>query len=141
MKEIKFINELVKLKNVKSLFFYTNRNSIIFISLLILFYFLPNELIYNSRSFCIHKYLLGFECPGCGMTRALFSFLHLNFVDSLKYNFAVIPLFFLLLLEIFNIFKSFKHSDCIQKYSYFIFILFIFVKYTLTIFHLFINFN
>jgi hypothetical protein len=139
MKVIRFINELIKLKNVKTSYVYTNRNSIIFISLLIIFYFLPNELIYNSRSFCIHNYLLGFDCPGCGMTRALFSLFHLNLADSLNYNFAVIPLFLILLLEIFNIFNRFKQFDYIKKY--FNFISFIFVKYILSIFHLFFNFN
>ncbi len=43
---------------------------------------------------CPFKYLTGFECPGCGMTRAFISISQLKFYDALKYNFISYPLIF-----------------------------------------------
>lgn len=52
---------------------------------------------------CPIKYVIGFPCPTCGMTRAWFCALHLNFRDAFFYH----PLFFTApLLILFIIFKD-----------------------------------
>lgn len=63
----------------------------------VIFFFWPSEEIYNGHSVCLFRNLLGIECYGCGMVRALYSAIHLNFSESLSYNpFVVIvaPLLF-----------------------------------------------
>lgn len=35
---------------------------------------------------CPTKALFGIDCPGCGSTRMLYSLLHLDLVDALRYN-------------------------------------------------------
>lgn len=43
---------------------------------------------------CIFHDLTGFYCPGCGITRMLFSILKLDFYQAFRYN----PLVFILLI-------------------------------------------
>ena len=64
-------------------------------------YFIPHAFLFNnSQTLCIHKRMLGFDCPGCGMTRALYSFLHLDFNTALHLNYGVFALAPLLITEI-----------------------------------------
>ena len=35
---------------------------------------------------CLFKYLFGFPCPGCGMTSAVISALHLSFADAFRHH-------------------------------------------------------
>lgn len=37
---------------------------------------------------CPVRALTGFNCPGCGNTRAMIALLHLRFLESLSYNYA-----------------------------------------------------
>lgn len=39
---------------------------------------------------CTIKLLTGYDCPGCGATRALHAALHGNFAAALRYNFFLI---------------------------------------------------
>lgn len=39
-------------------------------------------------SFCLFKAVLGWDCLGCGMTRATCSVLHLNFKEAITFNLA-----------------------------------------------------
>ena len=57
---------------------------------------------------CIWRYLTGFPCPGCGITRALFAALHLDFRLALSYNFMFWSVPVLILAVIMNgrIFKN-----------------------------------
>jgi hypothetical protein len=51
---------------------------------------------------CLIKDLLGRECPGCGMMRAVRNLLHGNFDRALHYNklaFIVLPLLFYLYIR------------------------------------------
>lgn len=53
------------------------------------------ERILHGRSVCLFRNLFGTECYGCGMTRALFSLLHLDFAGAWHYHrmvFIVAPL-------------------------------------------------
>ena len=42
---------------------------------------------------CLMKYFTGFSCPGCGISRAIFAALKLNFEDAFSYH----PIWFLIL--------------------------------------------
>ena len=57
---------------------------------------------------CIWRYLTGFPCPGCGITRALFAALNLDFRLALSYNFMFwsVPLLVLAVVMNGRIFKN-----------------------------------
>jgi len=44
----------------------------------------------ENKSFCLYTNLFGFHCPGCGMTRAMFSIMHFQFNNAIRYNRLVI---------------------------------------------------
>jgi len=76
-------------------------NNIFLFIILIVIFFLPSFITANiSFCFCLHKYLFGIDCPGCGMIRALHSIMHLNFIDAINYNYSVFALFPYLILEL-----------------------------------------
>ena len=47
----------------------------------------------ENKSFCLYTNIFGFHCPGCGMTRAMFSMLHFQFNMAIRYNRFVILVF------------------------------------------------
>lgn len=51
---------------------------------------IPAERIMHGHSVCLFRNLFGTECYGCGMTRALFSLLHLDFGAAWEYNRLVV---------------------------------------------------
>jgi hypothetical protein len=62
---------------------------IYFIGVLILpmiLYLIPLEWIRHQHSICIFKNIIGFECYGCGMFRAILSALHLQIKTAFMYN-------------------------------------------------------
>lgn len=64
---------------------------------------------------CFFKKVTGFQCPGCGMTRSIRSFLHFEFKKSFHYNklpFTIVPLIFV------NVFITDN-----KKKNYFIYLL------------------
>ena len=89
------------LQNIKYSISTRNISTIVLTVGLLTVYFLPTEFLFNSsQTFCIHKKLLHFDCPGCGMTRALYSFMHFRFYDAVNFNFGVFTLVPLLTTEI-----------------------------------------
>lgn len=68
---------------------FKNRN-IIFLTFLVLFWFLPMKWLENSTSICIYKNLIGHECIGCGITRAIHQAIHFNFKIAYEYNHLII---------------------------------------------------
>lgn len=58
---------------------------------------------------CIIKLTIGFPCPGCGMSRAMFALLQFDFVKAFEYN----PFIFALPLFILGI--AFKHLSIVKK--------------------------
>ena len=52
-------------------------------------YIIPLEYVEN-KSFCLFCNLFGFTCFGCGMTRAIFNLLHLNFSKAIDFNIGII---------------------------------------------------
>ena len=96
-------------------------STIILTAGLLTVYFLPTEfLFHNPTSFCIHKNLLHFDCPGCGMTRALYSFLHLDFNTALHLNFGIFALAPLLITEIGLGLKFNRELFKIKKVLYYV---------------------
>ncbi|WP_374166933.1 DUF2752 domain-containing protein [Arcticibacter sp. MXS-1] len=67
------------------------------------FYFLPERFFttgLSENSYCLHKQLLGFNCPGCGFTRATFFLLHAQYSKALSLNPTVVFLLPILATEI-----------------------------------------
>lgn len=62
----------------------------------VLFFFDPMTSAFYPR--CPSKLLTGYDCPGCGTTRALHALVHLDFGAALRYNAALFVLGPLLLL-------------------------------------------
>ncbi len=65
---------------------------LILISFLII-YFILNELL-DVGIPCLFYEITGYYCPGCGITRLLFSLLKLDFYQAFRYN----PLIFILII-------------------------------------------
>ncbi len=75
-------------------------------------FFIPYQILFNGNSWCIHKNLIGFECPGCGMTRALYSLLHADLRTALGYNFCVVILLPVIFIEIY---LGFNYSERLSR--------------------------
>ena len=56
---------------------------------------------------CVYLYFLGISCPGCGMTRAWLSVLHLDFYSAFNFNpmFWSVPIVYLYILYDGKLFK------------------------------------
>lgn len=90
---------------------------LLLVILLVGYYFLNFK--YNFGIPCIFYKITGYKCPGCGITRALFSILNGNIKEAFNYNkllFIVAPF-----LMIYFIYKSYiyildkKESKNINK--------------------------
>lgn len=52
--------------------------------------FIPYKILCEeSHPLCLHLYLFGFQCPLCGMTRAVHQFTHLQIASAIHYNVVV----------------------------------------------------
>ena len=84
-------------------------------------YFIPRKVMLGSRhlQLCLSQRYLGIDCPGCGMTRALYSFMHGNFRVALHFNLAILSIIPVLLTEILMITRhQNKILLCTRKVSY-----------------------
>lgn len=62
-----------------------------------LLYLLPRSVIFSGEHpICLFKNLLGTECWGCGITRAVLSVMYLDFSGAWEYNHFVVVVFPLL---------------------------------------------
>jgi len=69
----------------------------------------PLSNLESLPSVCLYKNILGRKCPGCGMTRAALSLLHLHFADAFAFNRMIIIVFPLILfLSCRNLVKDVK---------------------------------
>jgi len=74
---------------------------------------IPRDILFDeTHVVCIQYYLFGFQCPLCGMTRAVYEFTHLHFASAISYNMVVALLPLYLLMDIATIF--FKQNLVIQ---------------------------
>ena len=66
---------------------------ILMVILILTFYYFYN--IYNIGIPCVFKTITGYNCPGCGLTRAVGEIINFDFKKALEYNssvFIVLPL-------------------------------------------------
>jgi len=71
---------------------------------------------------CPFKYITGYSCPGCGLTRAFLSTAHWHFIEALQYNALVLIFFpFLLYRFIQRISETFFHEYPQIKVPFFLF--------------------
>ena len=74
---------------------------LIVVLILTVLYFIPDHFLFEGKeSLCLHKMILGIECPLCGMTRAAHELLHLRFLSAFQYNFTVYLLSFFILTDL-----------------------------------------
>jgi len=59
---------------------------------------------------CFYKSILGIECPGCGMQRALIVLLRGDLIGSLKLYPALIPTIVMLVLLVVHVFYHLKYG-------------------------------
>lgn len=90
------------------------KNYIIGIILLISYLIIGHK--YGIYLFCpIHK-ILGLYCPGCGITRMLYSILKLDFYKAFRYNVLLFILFFpAVFLFIENLYSIQKDRKSLYK--------------------------
>lgn len=81
------------MKNIRNI-----KNKILFFTIIAVFYSIA--FLLNIK--CIFKTLTGYICPGCGMTRAFLSIIHLDFKSAFNYN----PMIFMMPVFIIYIFKD-----------------------------------
>lgn len=65
---------------------------VLFLLILLLFIIVHNDRlvpILNYVPKCVFHKVTGFDCPGCGMTRASIALVKFNFIESIKFNAAV----------------------------------------------------
>ena len=97
-----------ELTNKKLYIQITNNQSIRLLALFVLVLvvaLMPREILFDkTHVVCIHYYLLGFQCPLCGMTRAVHEFTHLQFASAINYNAVVALLPLYLITDIATIF-------------------------------------
>lgn len=105
-------------------------SSIFLVALLGLVYLLPISYLFDiKQTMCIHKILFHFDCPGCGMTRAIYSFLHFNFREAVKLNFGVLFIIPLFIFEIMLTIRFNRLLDYLKNIFYFCFMFSLVVIY------------
>jgi hypothetical protein len=87
-------------------------STIFLVCLITIVYFTPKTLLFDTTrpTLCICKRFFGFDCLGCGLTRALYSFLHGDFKNAFELNLAIIlivPICFIEILITIN-------SSCVK---------------------------
>ena len=107
-----------------------NKNKVIskligLIILLVIYYFL--NLIFNFSIPCLFNKITHLYCPGCGITRMLFSFFKLDFYQAFRYNPLVfLLLVFYILISIYNLIFT-KKIKFTERFNYLL--LFIVILY------------
>ena len=92
----------------------------IFLFFLFIIYYLLNKKIGIGIP-CVFHELTGLYCPGCGITRLLFSLLELNFFQAFRSNPLVFILLILIILYLIlkQILKRFNINLTIPNYIYY----------------------
>lgn len=89
----------------------------------VLFALLPTSFIEGLPDICVFRRFFGFECPGCGMTRALSALLHGDLDAAWGFNRGVLVVFPMLCFivakriwnDVKNTFMKESGTHCIEK--------------------------
>lgn len=82
------------------------------------YYFLNTK--YNINIECLFHKFTGFYCPGCGITRCLFSIIKLDFKSAFNYNmlvFIMLPFFIIYYIYLNVIYILNKKNVILEKIS------------------------
>jgi len=63
---------------------------ILFLILPVILYIIPADYFDFGTTLCIVKNLTDHDCPGCGMTRAIFHLIHFEYGAAVQYNKGVV---------------------------------------------------
>ena len=107
------------MRNIKKAIFKGNLKNIVKTGIFFTLFLLPFLLSFVSldklegkHSICLFKNVLGIECYGCGITKAVIASIQLDFIRAFKYNkliVIVMPLIvYLWIKEIVKRFKEFR---------------------------------
>ena len=113
-----------------------------FISILLLsFLYYKINKTYHIGFNCIFHEITNLYCPGCGITRAIFSLMELNIINAIKYNIlivTVIPLIIVnYLVKIINWINLKKQKELYPKSIWNIILIFVILFGILRNFELF----
>lgn len=87
---------MLKSKLVNRLILY-----LLLVVILAVLYFIPDRILFDNKySLCLHKIILGIECPLCGMTRAAHELLNFRFLSAFQYNFTIYILSLFILIDL-----------------------------------------
>jgi len=78
---------------------------------------------------CFYKSVLGIDCPGCGMQRALIAMLRGDLISSLKLYPALIPTVAMLVLLVVHVFYQLKNGARILTWLFILNVVIIFISY------------
>ncbi len=57
----------------------------------VVLYFMPASWLFGEGpGLCLHRYMFGFGCPGCGMTRGFYLLIHAHFEEAVMMNPAIL---------------------------------------------------
>jgi hypothetical protein len=105
-------------------------STIILLFGLIIVYMLPKNILFENKStFCVHKILFDFDCPGCGMTRALNLALHGAFKEAATFNVAVYPFLVVVITYLLENLSCNKKTLLFYKFSLIFFTITILSQY------------
>jgi len=63
----------------------------------LIFFCIPKDYLGETYPICLFRILFNINCIGCGTTRAVWSIIHLRFLDAIEYNKLIVITFPLLL--------------------------------------------
>ena len=97
----------------------TNNQSIrllVLLFLVLVVALISRDILFDeTRVVCIHYYLFGFQCPLCGMTRAVHEVAHLRIASAINYNVVVVLLPIYLVVDATSVFYPQKWLAIVKK--------------------------
>ncbi len=86
------------------------------ISLIVLIVYLIVSHLFEIYIPCPIHYITGFYCPGCGITRLIYSMLKLDFYQAFRYNpllFIMLPFFIFFIIN--DIYSKIKNKEPLYR--------------------------
>lgn len=105
----------------------------ILIVALVVILIIPDAIVFNNKTLCLHKTILGVECPLCGMTRATHELFHLKFNSAFQYNPIIFLFFIVIVSDLFFVFYNNQSLHILRKSAFILLLIGLFVLYFLRI--------